>query len=107
MTVAEVLRKARAKIEKPESWTRYTRARDRSGVCVDPCDERAVSFCSFGAIEAVAPRQLVRTLCFIALERALSGTRERDPRDWQDEAETSHADVLALFDRAIAGAEAV
>lgn len=89
MTTAEVLREARALIDTPEKWTKGYRG------------ER---LCAVAAIASAAPRDWLPAK--YALNRALGREESVVLYRWNDDPATTHADVLAAFDRAIALAEA-
>lgn len=105
MTAAEVLRAARDMISDPKNWTRHQNARDAAGNPVLAWSADAVCWCSYGAVEAADPKY--STTCdpddFLH-----SAVDEKCPglgvAEFNDSAE--HADVLAVFDRAIEIAEA-
>jgi hypothetical protein len=100
--VVEVLRAARAKIEKPECWIRYELARDYSGNWVGVCSPEARCFCIIGALASTSSDYEAARLALLdVLPSGFCGAV-----DFNDAQETTHADVLALFDRAIASAEA-
>lgn len=106
MTPAEILRKARALIDAPEKWTRGALARDADRIPQWPADESATCFCSLGAIVKASGREAGQehapdTASRRAMERAIGQNIET----WNDDPATTHADVLAAFDRAIALAE--
>ena len=103
METIEILRSARALIDAPEKWTKWTEARDAAGLGVPCYDKNAVCFCAVGAVV----RHPTNGKTFFAL-RLL---REALPTggyidEYNDHPETTHADILALFDRAIAAEEA-
>lgn len=112
MTASEVLRKARALIEKPENWTQgaYARGIDDAGQGI----KDACSLCAVGSVYAItddlkASGEPVFRRVLYWLGSALA--RPREPP--LDSAEViafndthTHAEVLSLFDRAIAAAEA-
>lgn len=102
MKLSETLKAARAKIEKPENWARETFARDCNNRSIEPSDPAAVCFCSIGAIKAVCPGQVG----YYPARTALAYVTGGDVIMFNDGYHTTHADVLAAFDRAIAQAEA-
>jgi hypothetical protein len=114
--VAGTLRRARARIEKPGTWCQTDIARDADGEPTDPDVHEAVCWCALGALQAAG--------CVIAFEcesEDMEGSDE-DLAEWSflhEEARRSgyasiedfndrqtHSEVLGLFDRAIARAEA-
>lgn len=111
MTPAEQLRAAKALIDTPERWTKKVFARNAAGFGVDVDNPDAVCFCSLGAIAKVVdhdPRE-VWIGCGIELprnylEQAAGGFRF--VTDINDDHDTTHADIMKLFDDAIALAEA-
>lgn len=97
---AEILRKARALIKDPKNWTQKACARDKYGYEVDVDSREAYCFCTIGAIAKVSGRSTdgdARN----ALRDIIGG--RRSIANFNDE--HTHAEVLALFDRAIARAE--
>ena len=110
MKPSEVLRAARAKIKKAENWTKGAYARDAAGKFVYAVETEAHSFCSLGACRTVVfdkhgdGDELVYEGAKRALKRELLRDGEQEIADFNDT--HSHAEVLALFDRAIAAAEA-
>ena len=108
MKPSEVLRAARAKIEKAENWTQGEYGRDARGRVADVMV--ACSRCSVGAVFAVCAevRSAPETRAWNLLREQVPGYSESwvyDPVVAFNDTST-HAEVLALFDRAIAAAEA-
>lgn len=101
---AAVLRKARAKIEQPERWTQRVFARNRAGVVVHPTDGDAVCWCAAGATSYSAPNTCVLGTAWNALDAAAQALGGSGVTTWNDD--HTHAEVLALFDAAIAAEEA-
>ena len=107
-TTLEVLRAARAKITKPEAWSAKGAGNDGTG-------DKPAQFCAMAAIYYSAARiageneSLVTAHVRDALRRAIPGIHDRPHFGvlsvWNDDDETTHADVLAAFDRAIEIAE--
>lgn len=101
MTALEELRAARALIDTPEKWTQGAYALDANGKSTDPKSDVAVCFCISGAFWRIdwdkgAPDG------FSAFKRAAG----RYPVDFNDDPGTTHADILAAFDKAIAAEQA-
>lgn len=99
MTTLELLKAARARIERPEAWTRGTAARDPDGLGVRARSKDAVCWCAAGAVVAVSGLGAHKRP--MELLRAEAGTLVSDFNDTR-----THAEVLDLFDRTIARLEA-
>jgi hypothetical protein len=118
-----LLTQARAKIAEPKHWTKGAAARDDYGITVLAKGQDAVCFCSFGALAVTAPADnsdryspqwpAVHT-AGASLDEALNQLHpDRRPciQDddgehalyvhFNDDANTTHEMVLALFDKAI------
>ena len=102
MTPLETLKAARDLISDPARWTKNLFARDKSGKYVNPQSKEAVCFCSLGAIERFAGRKMLgefeKHLDDVC--KRLFGTNVISFNDTH-----VHAEVLALFDAAIAELE--
>lgn len=105
LTPAEVLRRAKALIAEPEKWTKGENARDAAGNWVWADSARAVCWCAQGAINAVAPDSLVALCNALGFVNRTAGVMSNIVT-LNDAPTTTHADIMALFDRAIAAAEA-
>lgn len=104
MTIKEVLQKARALIADPERWTREALARTSEGWEVRGDNPTACRWCVVGAIQAIALGAGVATWpATVALLPFIP--HHADVPSWNDDPKTTHADVLAAFDAAIARAE--
>jgi len=101
-SVADVLRAARAKIAEPEHWAKGADALNAAGKWADPLSADAVSWCAIGAL-GVSGRYWMQA-CDL-MESLLPDSCDRDVARFNDDPTTTHADILALFDRAIAAAE--
>lgn len=96
MTPLEILRAARAKIEKPENWCQRFPAKNEYGNPTHPGSSQADSWCAFGAIhfvggwwpEAKEARKELDKQAPFGCAVAFNDTR-------------THAEVLGLFDKAI------
>jgi len=99
MTHVEKLRAAKSFIDTPDKWTREVSARDKFGQPASDYEEDAVCFCIIGAAMR-ADASLDRHL-----RKCLPEWAEGSFIDFNDHEETTHADVMALFDRAIEMAE--
>lgn len=103
-TALDVLRKARALIEKPENWTQGMSARDSTGERADPMADAAVRFCSYGAICHSTGGSFVHPASRGAVQALQDAADEAFFSLWNDS--HTHAEVIAAFDKAIASLEA-
>lgn len=97
VSAADVLRSARARIATPETWTKGTAARNLTGHDVAANSKEAVCWCAMGALWADGP--LASRVGTSFLRAAIDGVAVAKFNDGPD---TTHADILALYDRAIA-----
>ena len=104
METIDILRSARALIDTPEKWTRGTNARNASGRSVPFDSPSAVCFCAYGAVLRASGGEIVLA-CQRLWEALPAGWPDIFPL-YNDYPDTTYADVLALFDRAIAAEEA-
>ena len=103
--LADDLRAARKVIEKPEAWIKGSFAMDECGNEVEAESPAACRFCVRGAIYRAVPERYEMT--HGALWAQVGDDPLFDPLvKLNDSKSTTHADILALFDRAIAAAEA-
>jgi hypothetical protein len=101
MTVVDSLRAARDRISAPGSWTKWALACDEDGHEVDEDSPAARQWCMLGAYEEARSGSVYAALrAVVCAERGYEGLA-----DFNDAPETTHADVLAVYDRAIALAE--
>ncbi len=101
--VHDVLVAARALIAAPERWCKGAVARTQGGLPTTPCDPRAVAWCANGACICVAPNDRLRWKALDALQESSF----RPVPSANDAPSTTHADILALFDKAIEATRAV
>lgn len=101
MTTKEVLIKARALVEK--GWTKGAGARRANGASVYPDDNEACRWCILGAVNAAEYHD--RELRLRAITKLKAAIPKAGIADFNDDPATTHADVLAAFDRAIAECE--
>ena len=110
MTVKELLIAAKELISDPARWTKGAGARDAKGVSCNTDAPEAVCWCSAGAIY----RTTLSGECLDEARRELSkAARKLAPELFGDQAfftdyvglndakETTHADVMKMFDTAI------
>jgi hypothetical protein len=92
--VADVLRRAKALIDSPEKWGKGR------GLC-NPKDLGMDALCALTAVSTVTNGRGHWRAAVDALERSAG----KAVYLWNDRPETTHADIMAGFDKAIALAE--
>ncbi len=105
---AKVLRAARVKISIPAAWCRDWFAKDAAGRNVPVSDPSACAWCVRGAVLAVTPGHGwsdARAAADDLLDHVSNAPPGRTVAIVSDNPRTTHADVMAIFDRAIARAE--
>jgi hypothetical protein len=104
LPVSEILIKAKAEIANPARWTREAYARDEDGQAVDIFDTNACQFCAIGAIRRQSPTPRVINM---PIEYAVMAINEvcrekaRTIYHYNDQPETSHEDIIQIFDATI------
>lgn len=102
MTTKEVLEKAKAIIADPFHWTKGAFARNSHGTTViDVTSEDACSFCALGALVRVMENETDYNHARDILELCVGDKNFPNVPAFNDASETTHADILALFDCAI------
>lgn len=101
--IAQVLRDARALIDTPDKWAKGWCARLANGKATYAADSDAHSFCAVGSLLRVPPHNQQKTLEWL---NGFVPSRFHRISLFNDHPKTTHADIMALFDRAIAVAEA-
>lgn len=97
----EILIAARSRIEAKESWCQFAFAKDAWGNITSPYLGNAVRWCGIGTLmhgrdaSSVVYARLKRALDLVYGDRYVSMT------DFNDDKNTSHADVLHVYDVAI------
>lgn len=106
-SVADTLRAARALIEDPKHWTKRAYARPSKWATDERAPEslEAGAWCALGALRRIdGPYELS---AISALSRVISGgTGTIAVWRFNDDPERRHRDILKVFDKAIALAEA-
>lgn len=99
MTAAELLRAAKAKIEDPEHWCQGSYACDENGNGTYSRDSRAHSWCAVGALFSMAQNfSVTSNLRMAALEQGYRSISYLND-------ESTHENVMKMYDRAIEFAE--
>ena len=101
-----ILVRARELLSDPKSWTQDVMARSVRGTPVVTHSKRARSFCVEGAIERAGlktTRKVRERARRIVYEKIASSTFVNITL-WNDAPQRTHAEVLALLDKAIAAA---
>ncbi|MDB5542846.1 MAG: hypothetical protein JWQ89_4573 [Devosia sp.] len=103
------LRAVRARLATPDKWTKGALARKADGNAVNPHDQDAVCWCLSGAMLVEAEELGEGSIS--GFENVIYRTTHEitgsfDYVLWQDRDNRTHAEVLALIDRAIQLAEA-
>lgn len=108
MTPVAVLKAARAKIDKSEAWTKGALALDTAGEHTHPRDHDACKWCLVGAVEASSDHDSEWFPALLPVTNAMRDLNAGRPGyygEFNDHSATTHADVLAVLDRAIELAE--
>lgn len=104
MSTADVLRKAKVKIE--QGWCQLASARDASGNPVHPGSPSACEFCMTGAIEAAAGMMSRNEYLDLSKHvRSSLPVQALGIPSWNDSRLRTKEEVLAVFDKAIERAE--
>lgn len=109
MTVVDLLKRARALIATPKAWCQQKAAASlfRPGY-IAPSSPDATSFCAMGALIKEGFGIDDRAWCAASdfLQNAIpAGSRDSTIPRYNDTPGRTHAEILALFDRAIEAAE--
>jgi hypothetical protein len=102
MSIKEILIAARAKIERPENWAQGAFARNKQGRDVIPKGKTSVCWCALGAIIATTNNYEDEDKAASLLRLELNAY-ENSISKFNDI--STHAEVLAMFDLAIATAD--
>ena len=105
MTAAELLREARKLLEDPSHWTKGAFAKAAAGCAIASTSDNAVCWCAIGALRRFdrGGYSAAYSNAVFVLQCCVSGSG--GVAEFNDDPNTTHADVLAMFDRAIARAE--
>lgn len=110
MKNSEILINAKKLIEKPENWTKKYLAKDSFGYKVEPLSEKAVCFCSVGAVKRASgfhdrnADSVYNHECVLLLNEALLQLEfYQHGVIWlfNDRFDTEHEKVIKVFDKAI------
>lgn len=111
------LRAAREKITDPKNWFKGNWFQTNDGLETEDADVGNICcMCAIGAVACVtglnpkytfsAPRDENAWAALDQATRELTNSRFSDIVDYNDRTETTHEEILAVFDRAIANEEA-
>ncbi|MBN7804871.1 hypothetical protein JZX86_05770 [Agrobacterium rosae] len=103
----QILRDARALIADEKNWTQGDYAKNSFGHSTGVKNENANCFCAIGAlakVQGISPNDDITGASFLALE-ASGGAEKLGFIVARFNDDHTHAEVIALFDRAIARAE--
>ena len=101
MKTSESLAQALSKIES-KGWCQGHYAEDERGSDTDPGSDKAVKFCSLGAVLSLSPYHT----SMIAIRYYLELATERSSiASWNDEPERTKEEVVAAYKKAITIAE--
>ena len=114
MSVLETLIKVRELLSNKDHWTKGYYSKDSHGIRIRPHEPSACTFCMFGAIYKVCPDRPFSAVGFKdpfvievhdRIEKVIGelypNFREASVARFNDDPETTHADVLRVLDRAI------
>jgi len=103
MTPLETLKAARDLISDPARWTQGEYARDADGIVIRPWSKNATCFCAYGAIQRFTETEDAVSEADFFLKKTCTEKFQLDVVTLNDT--HTHAEVLALFDAAIAELE--
>ncbi len=95
-TTLEVLKAGLERIKR--GWCKNTFARNARGLPVHSMDETACQWCAIGALPASGR--------YLAVESLFAANKGLPPASLNDLPDTTQADIIALYERAIAAEEA-
>ncbi len=102
MNTVQILKDARALIADEKNWTQRVSARNKSGLEVPVLNSEASCFCAVGALDRFTNGIAFGSAAYLLLKKE-AGAKYLTVSDFNDT--HTHAEVLAIFDRAIAHAE--
>jgi len=102
--VLEALRAGRERVAR--GWTQRGYACDANGNDASPASSLATCWCALGGIYANSRQRAAHDAAVVALMDAMPPGAGHDVAAFNDATTTTQADVLALYDRAIAAQEA-
>lgn len=101
MNTLEILTKAKALIANPANWSKGTYARDGQGRHTQVLAEDAVCFCTAGAVLRATGQEAIYGEALQALTKLDLQVRN-SVETFNDLKTTRHADIMRMFDKAIA-----
>lgn len=108
MNKVQALIAAKEVISDPKNWIKGNASVDSNGVSVDSLDPSACAFCMLGAVHKVVPdkrffefrQEVCNSLRESVKRKKKKGTLE-SIADFNDSCNTTHKDVMDVFDDAI------
>jgi hypothetical protein len=101
-TPVETLRCVRDLLLDPRKWTKRVEARDKDNRSVTTDDPRAYSFCIIGATKVCEGEFRARTVVYDYVRRVMPTDRGSSVSSFNDNAVTTHKDVITTLNNAIA-----
>ena len=101
MSVVEVLKRVRARLDDPKHWTQGAFARNKEGHATVARDPMACSWCLLGAIEAETQYPERNEIAWMLRIRTSREGYGPDLSVFNDSELTNHTAVLELLDKAI------
>lgn len=82
-------------LNKRERWTRGAFARDIEGIRCEPEDQKAQSFCLYGALQKCYPIFEERRILLIEVRALINGSII----EWNDDVTRTYEDVISICER--------
>lgn len=111
-TPLDILTAARNILADPTAWTKGEFAKGKSGRAVSPFGPYATCFCAIGALQRAAGRELAKadrktSNSYVDARAVLEAETPRQiVTMFNDSPQTSHEDIIGVFNLAIATAQA-
>lgn len=102
MTPLQILTRARKLLSNRKRWCQGASARDKRGLPTLPLSDNAVSFCAYGAIQRASDGDIGQCDIILDKEACRISKKKGNIASYNDARGRTHAQILALFDSAIA-----